>query len=234
MYYLVTHPDAIVVTYHTNNMVLKAHSDASYLSKSNARSCAEVNCFMSNNTSSPPNSRAVLTIAQIIKVVMSLAAEAKIGVLNTNCHKAVSAWQTLEFLGHHQPPTPIQTDNTTALQCHEETKAMDMEYHWLHHRISQKQFRHNWTPGSENKGNYVTVTTSLSLSMSEASMLSIELQAHCNACPSTTSLSLSNLQSVSSRTRVNEPCSPPQTVVLTGTTIWAICLVIWFMNLVVG
>jgi quinolinate synthase len=53
MYYLVTHPDAIVVTYHANNMVLKAHSDASYLSKSNARSCAGVN-FSCPTTHLPP------------------------------------------------------------------------------------------------------------------------------------------------------------------------------------
>ena len=26
---------------------------------------------------------------------------------------------------------------------------MDMKYHWLRDRISQKQFRHYWAPGSE-------------------------------------------------------------------------------------
>jgi hypothetical protein len=35
-------------------------------------------------------------------------------------------------------------------------KAMDMKYHWLRDRISQKHFRHYWAPGNKNKGNYIT------------------------------------------------------------------------------
>jgi hypothetical protein len=116
---------------------------------------------MSSNTPCPHNNGAVLTITQIIKAVMSLAAKAKIGALSTNCWKAVSACHTLEFLGHPQPPTPIQTDNTTALgiannNVMKKLKAMDMTYHWFWDRISQKQFRHYWALGSKNKGNYIT------------------------------------------------------------------------------
>jgi hypothetical protein len=33
---------------------------------------------------------------------------------------------------------------------------MDMKYHWLQDRISQKQFRHYWAPGNKNKGDYIT------------------------------------------------------------------------------
>ncbi len=116
---------------------------------------------MSSDTPHPHNNGAVLTIAQIIKAVMSLAAEAKIGALYINCQEAVPARHTLEFLGHPQPPTPIQTDNTTALDIvnnniMKKLKAMDMKYHWLWDRISQKQFRHYWAPGIKNKGSYVT------------------------------------------------------------------------------
>jgi hypothetical protein len=46
---------------------------------------------------------------------MSSAAEAEIGALYINCREAIPACHTLEFLGHPQPPTPIQTNNTTAL-----------------------------------------------------------------------------------------------------------------------
>ncbi len=35
-------------------------------------------------------------------------------------------------------------------------KAMDMKFHWLWDRISQKLFQHYWAPGIKNKGNYVT------------------------------------------------------------------------------
>jgi hypothetical protein len=78
----------------------------------------------------------ILTIAQIIKAVMSLVAKAKIGALYINCWEAVPACHTLEFLGHHQPPSPIQTDNTTALgivnnNVMKKLKAIDMKYHWI-------------------------------------------------------------------------------------------------------
>jgi hypothetical protein len=64
-------------------------------------------------------------------------------------------------LGHPQPPTPIQTSNTTALgivnkNFMKKLKAMDMKFHWLWDRISQKLFQHYWAPGIKNKGNYVT------------------------------------------------------------------------------
>jgi hypothetical protein len=55
-------------------MVLAGHSDASYLSETNARSRAGGHFFMSNNDAVPPNNCVVHTIAQIIKAVMSSAA----------------------------------------------------------------------------------------------------------------------------------------------------------------
>ena len=112
--YATTHPDAIVA-YHASNMVLAAHSDASYLSDTNARSRAGGQFFMSDNAPSPANNGVIQTMAQIIKAVMSSAAKAEIGALYINCRKAVPARHMLEFLGHTQPPTPMQTDNTTAL-----------------------------------------------------------------------------------------------------------------------
>jgi hypothetical protein len=130
--YAYTHPNAIV-TYQASDMVLAAHSNASYLLEANACSQAGGHVFMSSNTPLPHNNGAVLTIAQIIKAVMSSAAEAKIGALYINCWEAVPACHTLEFLGHPQPPTPIQTDNTTALgivnnNVMKKLKAMDMKY----------------------------------------------------------------------------------------------------------
>jgi len=70
---------------------------------------------MSNDAANPPNSGTVLTIAQIIKNVMSSAAEAELGALFINYREAVPARHTLEEMGHNQPPTPMQTDNATAL-----------------------------------------------------------------------------------------------------------------------
>jgi hypothetical protein len=71
--YAFTHPD-VIVTYQASDMVLAAHSDASYLSEANACSLAGGHFFMSSNTPCPHDKGAVLTIARIIKAVMSLAA----------------------------------------------------------------------------------------------------------------------------------------------------------------
>ena len=70
-----THPGAII-TYHASDMVLLAHSNASYLSESKARSQAGGHFFMSNNSPIPANNGAVVIIYKIIKEAMSYAAEA--------------------------------------------------------------------------------------------------------------------------------------------------------------
>ncbi len=133
-----THPNAII-TYHASNMVLVGHSNTSYLSETNAHSHAGDHLFMSNNTAKPPKNGAILTTAQIIKAVMSSAAEAEVGALYIICREAVPACHTLEFMGHPQPPTPMQTDNTIALGVVnvvlKKLKSMDMKYHWLCDRI---------------------------------------------------------------------------------------------------
>jgi hypothetical protein len=133
--YATTHPDAII-TYQASDMVLAGHSDSSYLLETNARSRAGGHFFMSNNDAIPSNNGAILMILQIIKAVMSSMSEAEIGALYINCREAIPAQHTLEYLGHKQPPTPMQTDNTTALgvvsnKVMKKLKAMDMKYHWL-------------------------------------------------------------------------------------------------------
>ena len=116
-------------------MVLVGHSDASYLSETKARSRAGGHFFMSNDSADPPNNGAVLTVAQIIKNVMSSAAEAELGALFIKCREAVPARHTLEEMGHKQPPTPMQTDNTTALRvvinniASKRLKSMNMKLH---------------------------------------------------------------------------------------------------------
>ena len=156
-----THPDAIVA-YRASNMVLVGNSDASYLSESKARSRAGGHFFMSDNSSNPPNNGAVLTIAQIIKNVMSSAAEAELGALFINCREDIPARHALLEMGHPQPPTPMQTNNTTSLGvitnniASKRLKSMDMKLHWLRCRVAQEQFRHFWRPGTKNDADYVT------------------------------------------------------------------------------
>jgi hypothetical protein len=123
-------------------------------------SCQTTMHYLQNNAL-PPKNGAVLTIAQIIKAVMSSAVEAEIGALYINCQEAIPACHTLEYLGHTQPPTPMQTNNTTALSVvnnnvMKKLKAMDMKYHWLRCRESQGQFPHYWASVKTNNGDYVT------------------------------------------------------------------------------
>ena len=64
--------------------------------------------------------------------------------------------QILQELGHKQPRTPMQTDNTTAEAIinnkvqPKRTKAMDMRFHWLRDRELQEQLRFYWRSGKLN------------------------------------------------------------------------------------
>ena len=159
--YAATHPDA-VLTYRASDMVLALHSDASYLSEPKARSRAGGHFFMSEDVADPTNNGAVLNTAQIIKAVMSSAAEAELGAMFINAREAVPARITLEELGHKQPKTPMQVDNSTAVGVvnnniqPRRTKAMDMRFHWLRDREAQGQFRFYWRPGKDNLADYWT------------------------------------------------------------------------------
>ncbi len=110
----------------------------------------------------PINNGAELNILQIIKAVMSLAAEAKLGMLFINTKTAVSIRRTLKEMGHSQSRTPIQTDNLTAHALltnkilPKALKAMDMQFHWLRCRSAQDQYRYYWRPGTQNLADYWT------------------------------------------------------------------------------
>ena len=159
--YCATQDDA-VIEYNASNMILTVHSDAGYCNEKNSRSRAGGHFFLSNGKIDAPNNGAILTIATIIKAVMSSAAEAELGALYLNAREAVYLRQILIEMGHPQPRTPIQTDNSTAdgvvnnkIQP-QRTKAMDMRFHWLRDRESQGQFKIYWRPGKTNLADYFT------------------------------------------------------------------------------
>ena len=103
---------------------------------------------MSKDVSFPPNNGALLNIAQIMKKIMSLAVESEIGSMFVNAREAVPARKSLNEMGHRQPRTPMQTDNTAAHSVvtnnaqPKRTKAMDMSFHLLRCRDAQEQFIH--------------------------------------------------------------------------------------------
>ena len=63
-------------------------------------------------------------------------------------------------MGHPQPPTLIQTDNTTAVSkdndsiAQKYSKALDMCWNWLKDQIHRKRYDVYFKPGSQNKADY--------------------------------------------------------------------------------
>ena len=159
--YAATHPNPIL-TYRKSDMVLAVHSDASYLSESKARSRAGGHFFLSSDEKFPKDNGAVLTVSQIIKAVMSSAAEAELAALFINAREAIPARMALETMGHPQPKTPMQTNNSTAYGVvnsnimPRRTKAQDMRFWWLRDREAQGQFRIYWASGKDNRADYHT------------------------------------------------------------------------------
>jgi hypothetical protein len=113
--YCNTHPET-KIRYHASDMILHIHSDASYLSENEAKSRAGGFFYMGNTTKNDKKltNGAILIVSKVLKHVMSSAAEAEIGAVFINAKEGAVLRTTLEELGHKQPPTPMETDNTTA------------------------------------------------------------------------------------------------------------------------
>jgi hypothetical protein len=133
--YCNTHPETKIL-YHASDMILHIHSDASYLSENEAKSRAGGFFYMGNTTKNDKKltNGAILIVSRVLKHVMSSAAEAEIGAVFINAKEGAVLRTTLEELGHKQPPTPMETDNTTATGYsngtikQKRTKAMDMRF----------------------------------------------------------------------------------------------------------
>ena len=118
--YAATHPDA-VIQFKASDMILHVHSDASYLSEPKARSGAGGFFYLSDNIDvqqpdapQPKLNGAVHILSTILNNVMASATEAEVGALFHNAQDACMLRNALEFLGHPQPATPIQTNNSCA------------------------------------------------------------------------------------------------------------------------
>jgi hypothetical protein len=102
----------------------------------------------------------IFVLAKIVKNVMASATEAETGGLYMNAQEAVPEKITAEELGHIQPPTQLETDNSTAdgimykTVKQKQSKAMDMRFYWLQDRVEQGQFRIYWAPGEYNLADY--------------------------------------------------------------------------------
>ncbi|KAL7425592.1 hypothetical protein ACHAXH_000063, partial [Discostella pseudostelligera] len=111
--YVATYPND-GTTYRASTMVLAAHSDASFLTEPNSRSRAGAHIFLAEDDPIPRQNGPVLTISQIIKFVMASAAEAELAALYITAREMIPLRNALEEMGWKQPPSPVQTDNSTA------------------------------------------------------------------------------------------------------------------------
>jgi hypothetical protein len=106
-------------------MVLHVENDASYLTAPKAQSRAAGYHFLSSHPQDPtkppgpndppaPGIGAINVLCSIMREVISSAAEAELAALFHNGKETNPIRITLQELGHKQPPTPIQTDSSTA------------------------------------------------------------------------------------------------------------------------
>ena len=112
--YCASHPDGSI-RYQASDMILKLHSNFSYLNAVGARSRRGGHLYLDNKSEPDILNGAVLNLAAIMKMVLSSAAEAEFGALFHNTKEATPLRTTLEELGHPQPPTPVLVDNSTAV-----------------------------------------------------------------------------------------------------------------------
>ena len=96
--YMATYPDDGII-YRSSNMALAAHADAGFHNESNGCSQAGAHIFLAKDEPFPRWNGAVLTVAQIIKFVMTSAAGAKLGALFITAQKMISLRQTLIEMG---------------------------------------------------------------------------------------------------------------------------------------
>jgi hypothetical protein len=148
-------------------MVLHVESDASYLSLPKATSRVAGYHYLSskpttpgkapaNDEPMPPINGAINVLCNILRVVVSSAAEAEMAGLFHNAKEAVALRIALIEMGHPQPPTPIVTDNSTAAGIANDTvkqkqsKSMDMRFYWMRDRTTQGEFCPFWRKGALN------------------------------------------------------------------------------------
>ena len=87
-------------------MVLSAHSDTGFNNESGSRSRAGAHIFISEDDNFPRWNDPVLTIAQIMKYILTSAAETETPTLFLTAKEMVTLRNTLEEMGRKQPPSP--------------------------------------------------------------------------------------------------------------------------------
>jgi hypothetical protein len=126
--------------------ILHGHVDASYLSRSHARSVAGAYLFLGDHNLPLKIKGAIHTFSTIIPCIVASAGEAEYAALFAGAQHAASLRTILADLGHPQPPTILMCDNTCAIGIttdsikQKRSKSIDMRFHWVRDRVRQGQF----------------------------------------------------------------------------------------------
>ena len=162
--YASTNPEA-TIRYYASNMILKIHSDASYLDEANAKSSYGGYFFLgwTQNDSDPLRlNGCVQATSNTLKLVATSASEAELGGTFNNAQMGTIMRLTLSEMGWPQPATVIYVDNSTVYGIANSTikqqrsRAMNKNFFWIIDQVDLKNFRVVWAPGLENLADYFT------------------------------------------------------------------------------
>ena len=152
------------IEYRSSDMVLSlsGHSDAKFNNESGSRSGAGAYIFLSEDDKFPRWNGPVLAIAQIMKYILTSAAESETAALFLTAKEMAALQNTLKEMRRKQPPFPLQCDNSIAVGYTNQTivskksKSWDLRLKWLRCRAAQDQFRIYWDSSKNNYGDYHT------------------------------------------------------------------------------
>ena len=167
--YANSNPNA-TIRYTASDMILYVHSDTLYLSVTRARSRAGGHYFLSNRSpdpTKPPRTRPWLngtihTVSKIMYNVMGSAAKAEISATYINGQEAFPVHTLFREIGHPQPATPMQVDNSTDVGFanytikQKRSKGIVMRFYLICKRTSHGQFLVYWQPGITDLADYHT------------------------------------------------------------------------------
>jgi hypothetical protein len=163
--YAAAYPNNAIV-YKKSKMHVILQVDASYLSRSHARSVAGGVAYYGDAANPTIENGMIHAISSIIDVVVSSAGEAEYGAAFIFAQHGVWLRNIAIAFGHAQPATPILCDNEFAIGLATDTikqkksKSIDMRFHWLRDRIRQGQFTITHLKGSLNLADFFTKTLS--------------------------------------------------------------------------
>jgi hypothetical protein len=125
-------------------MIINIHADAAYLNEDEACIRAGRYFFMGSEPKAgqQQHNGAILTSSNVLRNVAASAA-AEMGALFLNAKEGVNIHHILQEMGHPQPPTPLQTDNTNLHgipqgTCKQQiSKAIDTSFYRVRDREKQ-------------------------------------------------------------------------------------------------